>query len=148
MSNIHHYKSSVNGRTAEHNLASETLTVFEGGSILVELHVPAGTTPGAIWNHIEADYEAMYAEAEAMIAAAPAPVAAPAAPKMKIGVRFDWEAYPLRGHPGRKSDWVTRFFRNINGKAFEFTRVQWANGVTTIRVYAPGSTDPIHTFHI
>lgn len=139
MSNIHQYKSSVNGRTAEHNLANNVLTVFEGGSILVELDVPKDVTPGTIWNHIEADYEAMHEEAEALIAAAPA-----AAPKLKISSRYATEAYPMRGHSGRKSDWVNRFRRNFNGKAFEFSRVRWASGETTIRVYAAGSATPLH----
>lgn len=141
MSNIHQYKSSVNGRTAEHNLANNVLTVFEGSSILVELDVPSDVTPGTIWNHIEADYDAMYEEAEALVAAAPAPTAAP---KLKITARYAFQTYPLRGHSDRKSDWVNRFRRNINGKAFEFSRIQWATGETTIRVYAGDSVTPIH----
>lgn len=139
MSNIHQYKSSVNGRTAEHNLANNVLTVFEGGSILVELDVPKDVTPGTIWNHIEADYDAMYEEAEALIAATPA-----VATEMKIGERYAFETYPLRGHSGRKSDWVKRYTRKINGKAFEFSRIQWAAGGTTLRAYAAGSATPLH----
>lgn len=149
MSNIHQYKSSVNGRTAEHNLANDTLTVFEGGMILVELDVPKGATPGVIWDLIEADYDAMHEEAEALIQAAPVPAAAPAdAPKLVIGTRYDHENYPLRGHSGRKSDWVIRYFRKINGTAFEFTQVRWAAGGATIRVYTVGNPTPIHEFQI
>lgn len=149
MSNIHQYKSSVNGRTAEHNLANDTLTVFEGGMILVELDVPKGATPGVIWGLIEADYDAMHEEAEALIQAAPVPAAAPAAaPKMEISGRYAAEGYRLRGHSGRKSDWVNRYTRKINGKSYEFSRIQWAAGGTTLRAYATGNPTPIHEFQI
>lgn len=147
MSNIHQYRSSVNGRTAEHNLANNVLTIFEGGMILVELDVPQGVTPGAIWNHIEADYDAMYEEAEALIEAAPATVT-PAAPKMVIGARYGYESYPMRGHSARNSDWVKRYTRKINGTSYEFSRVQWAAGGMTLRAYVAGNTTPVHEFQI
>jgi|GEM_PF-7065713 len=140
--NIHSYRSNVNGRTAEHNLANGVLTIFEGGSILVELDIPQGATPGEIWNHIEADYDAMNEEAEAIIAAVV--IETPAPKKMKISPRYNHEAYGMRGHSGRKSDRVTRYSRKINGKAFEFSRIQWAAGGTTLRAYEAGTANIVH----
>lgn len=139
--NIHSYRSNVNGRTAEHNLANGVLTIFEAGSILVELDVPRGATAGEIWNHIEADYDAMNEEAEAIIAAV---VIETAAPKMKLSPRYNHETYSLRGHSGRKSDRVTRYSRKINGKAFEFSKIQWGVGGTTIRAYQAGTANILH----
>lgn len=141
--NIHSYRSNVNGRTAEHNLANDMLTIFEGGSILVELDVHQDNSPGAIWSLIEADYDAMYEEAEAIIAAAEAP----AAKTVKIGERHGFENYGMRGHSGRRSDRVTRYNRKIGAQTFEFSRVQWAAGGTTLRAYVKGSATPVHELH-
>ena len=65
-------------------------------------------------------------------------------PAMVIGKRFDVEKYGMRGHANRRSDVVTHWSRRINGKRFDFSRVVWAEGGRTVRVFQGGTTNVLH----
>ena len=65
-------------------------------------------------------------------------------PALSIGPRTDVESYGMRGTATRPSDRVYRFTRRINGKPFEFVRIKWASGQTTVRVYAGNTATVLH----
>jgi hypothetical protein len=73
-----------------------------------------------------------------------APATEDTAPKMIIGERYDVGGYNVRGFEGRPSDRVTHHSRKINGKTFDFVRVHWAAGTTTIQAYEGGTTNQLH----
>lgn len=65
----------------------------------------------------------------------------------KISGRADVETYRMRsvrgGYPG---DLVQRHTRVINGKRFEFARIRWGTGETTVAAYPYNSAVILHDF--
>lgn len=74
------------------------------------------------------------------------PVAPGKLARVEIQPRTGMETYPMRGHSGRKSDVVTSWSRVINGKTFDFSRIVWSEGGTTLRVFVGGKTTQLHTW--
>lgn len=66
--------------------------------------------------------------------------------RVEIQPRTGLGTYPMGGHVGRKSDMVTSWSRVINGKTFDFSRIVWSEGGTTLRVFVGGKTTQLHTW--
>jgi len=54
---------------------------------------------------------------------------------MKISQRFAGSTYNMRGNGRLPSDRVECHSRLINGHLYDFSRVRWANGDVTVRVW-------------
>lgn len=64
-----------------------------------------------------------------------------------IGRREDVETYRMRSVPGGyPGDLVRRHTREINGKRFEFARVEWGTGEVTVTVSPERTTEILHDF--
>lgn len=63
--------------------------------------------------------------------------------KMKL---IDIETYTMRTSAEYRGDRVERRVRSINGARFEFTRVQWGSGGTTVSASYYGRTETLHKF--
>lgn len=121
------YRSAkIEGRTAVED-SDGTLTVFQGLEIIA-IHTVTDLTPGDVWELIHA-------------AEVPAPVKAP---KMQLSKRFAQDWYRQGGHTARESDRFQNHTRAINGKKFDFTRIAWRDGGTTVRVTPHNSTEILH----
>ena len=65
----------------------------------------------------------------------------------QISKRADVETYRMRSVPGGyPGDLVQRHTRVINGKRFEFARIRWGTGETTVTAYPFNSTERLHDF--
>jgi hypothetical protein len=56
--------------------------------------------------------------------------------------------YPMRGNPARgiPSDQVYTWSRVIGGVAYDFSRVRWADGGTSVRAWIAGKSTPVHSW--
>ncbi|MEV5330826.1 hypothetical protein [Streptomyces werraensis] len=65
----------------------------------------------------------------------------------QIGERADVETYRMRSVPGGyPGDLVQRHSRVINGKRFEFARIQWGTGEVTVTAAPYNTTEILHDF--
>ncbi|QOV06192.1 hypothetical protein KGG72_gp62 [Streptomyces phage Salutena] len=65
----------------------------------------------------------------------------------QIGERADVETYRMRSVPGGyPGDLVQRHSRVINGKRFEFARIQWGTGEVTVTASPYNTTEILHDF--
>jgi hypothetical protein len=75
-----------------------------------------------------------------------APDDRPVPPMVKVSDRYNIENYRMRGSSTYKGDWVKGHSRKINGKAFDFTKIRWADGSVTVRALEGGTTNVLHEF--
>jgi hypothetical protein len=65
---------------------------------------------------------------------------------VKITTRTNVERYRMRKSETYRGDYVLNWTRRIGGKTFDFSRVRWGTGETTLRVFAGGTCNVLHEF--
>ncbi|WJN62613.1 hypothetical protein [Streptomyces phage phiScoe1] len=62
-----------------------------------------------------------------------------------IGSKTDVERYRMRSVlGGYRGDYVTTHTREINGKRFDFTRIEWGDDTVTVSASVAGTTRTLH----
>lgn len=62
-----------------------------------------------------------------------------------IEPRHSVESYRMRSVAGGyRGDYVTAWSRRIGGKLYDFSRVQWGTGETSVTAWIGGTTEVVH----